>query len=257
MAARSKQRHPFAASVRIRARELARRPTVLLLFVVQAGVVLVLDVTAYLDAESAGRVGENLVMRGLQAGAVPGGLLFGVLAASVVGAEFSWSTERALLARDPRRGRFVALQLSIVLALAAVWILAQTLFAVGAGLLLRQITGPATAALQLGDLRPVWWAVAGLASATVIYALLGTAGALGFRGGLAGAVAVLAYGLLGELVLGPLWGPASDWTVYAATSSMAGDGDLPLSRCLIVVGAAVAVGLLAAFAAYHNREVRE
>lgn len=257
VAARSKQRHPFAGSVRIRARELARRPTVLLLFIVQAGVVLVLDVNTYLEAAGTGRVGENLVMRGLRAGAVPGGLLFGVLAASVVGAEFSWSTERALLARDPRRSRFVALQLSIVLALAAVWILLQAVFAAGAGLLLRQITGPATAPLPLEDLTPVWWAAAALASATVIYALLGTACALGFRGGLPGAVAVLAYGLLGELVLAPLWGPASDWTVYAATSSLAGDGDLPLERCLTVLGAAALLALAAAFAAYHNREVRE
>ena len=34
-------------------------------------------------------------------------------------------------------------------------------------------------------------------------------------------VGVLTYGLLGELVLGPLWRPAADLTVYKAATSLA------------------------------------
>src|SRR4249919_859655 len=104
--ARSTQRHPFAGAVRIRARELIRRPAVIGLFLLQAAVAAVLDGMLFVEVSSGGPVssdGASFVLRGLQAGVVPGGLLFGVLAAAVVGAEFNWATERALLARDPRR----------------------------------------------------------------------------------------------------------------------------------------------------------
>ena len=40
--------------------------------------------------------GDDLVLGGLRVTAVPGGMVFGVLVAAVVGAEFGWATERAL-----------------------------------------------------------------------------------------------------------------------------------------------------------------
>ena len=45
-------------------------------------------------------------------------------------------------------------------------------------------------------------------AASMLYGLLGAACALVLRGALAGVVALLAYGLLGELVLAPRWAPA-------------------------------------------------
>ena len=140
--ARSTQRHPFAGAVRIRARELIRRPSVLALFLLQATVAAVLDGMLFVEVSAGGAERASFVLRGLQAGVVPGGLLFGVLAAAVVGAEFNWATERAMLSRDPRRQRFVALQLTIVGALMVAWIAVQALFAVGVGFGLRALAGP-------------------------------------------------------------------------------------------------------------------
>jgi hypothetical protein len=257
--ARSRQRHPFLASARIRARELSRRPSVLGLFAVQLLVVVAVDLERALDLTGAGLGGDgDLVVTGLRAATSAGALVFGVLAAAVVGAEFAWSTERALLARDPRRPRFVALQLTIVVALAVVWIVVQTLFAVAAGLAIRRLTGDATPAIELADAGTLWRPVAALAASTLIYGLLGATFALGLRGSLAGAVAVLAYGLVGELVVGPLWLPAGRWTIRSAADSLAATGGgLTLDQSLWVLGAATVVALIAAFAVYAAREVRD
>jgi len=255
---RSRQRHPFLASARIRARELTRRPSVIALFAVQFLVVVAIDVESALDLTGAGiGRGDDLVTTGLTVAAVPGALIFGVLAAAVVGAEFAWSTERALLARDPRRPRFVALQLTIVATLALAWIVCQALFAAAAGLAVHLLTGDATPAVDLGAAGELWRPLAALAASTMIYGLLGAAFALGLRGSLAGAVAVLTYGLLGELVVGPLWLPAGRWTIHSATTSLAGDGALTVDQSLWVLGGAALVALVAAFAVYAGREVRE
>jgi hypothetical protein len=255
--ARSTHRHPFAGAVRIRARELARRPSVVGLFLLQATVAAVLDGMLFVEVSSGGAGGASFVLRGLQAGVVPGGLLFGVLAAAVVGAEFNWATERALLARDPRRQRFVALQLTVVAALMVFWVLVQALFAIGLGLGLRALLG--SLGPELDALAGSGLALAALAGATVFYGLLGTACALGFRGGLAGVVGVLTYGLLGELVLGPLWRPAADLTVYKAATSLAGQAAeaVPARQAAVILAASAATALLAAFAVYSGREVRE
>jgi hypothetical protein len=255
--ARSAHRHPFAGAVRIRARELARRPSVVGLFLLQATVAAVLDGMLFVEVSSGGAGGASFVLRGLQAGVVPGGLLFGVLAAAVVGAEFNWATERALLARDPRRQRFVALQLTVVAALMVFWVLVQALYAIGLGFGLRALLGPLGP--ELDALAASGLPLAALAGATVFYGLLGTACALGFRGGLAGVVGVLTYGLLGELVLGPLWRPAADLTVYKAATSLAGQAAeaVPARHAAIILAASAVTALLAAFAVYSGREVRE
>jgi hypothetical protein len=125
--------------------------------------------------------------------AVPGGLVFGVLVAAVVGAEFAWATERALLARDPRRLRFAGYQLAVAAVLALAWWAVQSLLAVTVAALL-QAGGGIVAGLA-------WNAPAHLAAlaaalaATLVYGLLGAACALVLRGALAGVVALLAYGL--------------------------------------------------------------
>ena len=250
--ARSKQRHPFAGAVRIRARELARRPTVVGLFLVQAVVLAVADGRLLAEALAGAEVG-SFVLRGLRVGVVPGGLLFGVLAAAVVGAEFNWATERALLARDPRRPRFVALQLAVVAALMAAWVLVQALLAVGAGLVLRLLLGSLDP--ELAVVREAGLAVGALAGATVFYGLLGTACALGLRGGLAGVVGVLTFGLLGELVLGPLLRPLGDLTVYSAATSLAGQGSVPLQQAITILAVWALFALALAFAVYSGREV--
>jgi hypothetical protein len=254
--ARSTQRHAFAGAVRIRARELVRRPSVVALFLLQATVTAVLDGMLFVEV-SGGADDASFVLRGLQAGVVPGGLLFGVLAAAVVGAEFNWATERALLARDPRRQRFVALQLTVVAALMVAWVLVQALFAGALGLGLRALLGPLETELDV--LAAAGLPLGALAGATVFYGLLGTACALGFRGGLAGVVGVLAYGLLGELVLGPLWRPAADLTVYRAATSLAGQAAeaVPARQAAAVLAASAVAALVAAFAVYSGREVRE
>ena len=255
--ARSTQRHPFAGAVRIRARELVRRPSVVALFLLQATVTAVLDGMLFVEVSAGGAEHASFVLRGLQAAVVPGGLLFGVLAAAVVGAEFNWATERALLSRDPRRQRFVALQLTIVAALMVAWIAVQALVAIGAGLGLRALAGPLGP--ELDALAASGLPLAAVAGATVFYGLLGSACALGFRGGLAGVVGVLTYGLLGELVLGPLWRPAAQLTVYTAATSLAGQAvrAVPVGQALIVLVASAILALLAAFAVYSGREVRE
>ena len=233
---RSFQRHPFAGAARIRAHELARRPQVVSAFLLQAAIVVALL--------AAGEDGGQ-VARALRAGVLPGGLLFGVLAAAVVGAELGWSTERALLARDPRRPRFVALQLTIVAALGAGWVLFQAGFALVAGTL---------AGLgRTGTAEPVGPVLAALVAVTVLYGLLGTAFALGLRGALPGAVGVLTFGLLGELAPGPFG------TVQAAAGSLAGmeAPPLPAGRAAAVLCAWIAVALGTAFAVYAGREVRD
>jgi hypothetical protein len=237
--ARSFQRHPFAGAARIRARELARRPQVVSAFVLQAAIVIAL---------LAAGDGGSQVVRALRAGVMPGGLLFGVLAAAVVGAELGWSTERALLARDPRRPRFVALQLTIVAALGAGWVLVQGGFALAAGTMAG--LGRAGTAEPVGPVGPV---LAALVAVTVLYGLLGTAFALGLRGALPGAVGVLTFGLLGELAPGPFG------TVRAAAGSLAGMEvpPLPAGRAVAVLCAWIAVALGAAFAVYAGREVRD
>jgi hypothetical protein len=257
--ARSKQRHPFAGAVRIRARELIRRPAVIGLFLLQATVAAVLDGMLFVEVSSGGADGASFVLRGLQAGVVPGGLLFGVLAAAVVGAEFNWATERALLARDPRRQRFVALQLTIVAALMVFWVLIQAAFAIALGLGLRALLGSLGPEVDALAISSSGLPLAALAGSTVFYGLLGTACALGFRGGLAGVVGVLTYGLLGELVLGPLWRPAADLTVYKAATSLAGQAAqaVPWRQAAVVLAASALVALVAAFAVYSGREVRE
>jgi hypothetical protein len=220
-------------------------------------VAAVLDGMLFVEVSSGGAGGASFVLRGLQAGVVPGGLLFGVLAAAVVGAEFNWATERALLARDPRRQRFVALQLTVVAALMVFWVLVQALFAIGLGFGLRALLGPLGP--ELDALAGSGLALAALAGATVFYGLLGTACALGFRGGLAGVVGVLTYGLLGELVLGPLWRPAADLTVYKAATSLAGQAAeaVPARQAAVILAASAVTALLASFAVYSGREVRE
>jgi hypothetical protein len=255
--ARSTQRHPFAGAVRIRARELVRRPSVLALFLLQATVTAVLDGMLFVEVTAGGAGRASFVLRGLQAGVVPGGLLFGVLAAAVVGAEFNWATERAMLSRDPRRQRFVALQLTIVAALMLAWIVVQALFAIGVGFGLRALAGPVGP--ELDALGAAALPLAALAGATVFYGLLGSACALGFRGGLAGVVGVLTYGLLGELVLGPLWRPAAELTVYTAATSLAGEAAsaVPPRQAAVVLATSAVVALLASFAVYSGREVRD
>ena len=218
--ARSTQRHPFAGAVRIRARELIRRPSVLALFLLQATVTAVLDGMLFVEVTAGG-------------------------------------AERAMLSRDPRRQRFVALQLTIVAALMVAWILVQALFATGVGFGLRALAGPV--APELDALAAAGLPLAALAGATVFYGLLGSACALGFRGGLAGVVGVLTYGLLGELVLGPLWRPAAELTVYAAATSLSGEAAsaVPPRQAAAVLAVSALVALLAAFAVYSGREVRE
>jgi hypothetical protein len=243
--------------VKIRARELIRRPGVVSLFLLQATVIAVLDAMLFVEVSSGAGADQGFVLRGLQAGVVPGGLLFGVLAASVVGAEFGWQTERALLARDPRRPRFVAMQLAIVAALFAGWVLVQLAVSALLGTGLRLLFGSLGPELDL--LAACGRALGAVGLATLFYGLLGTTFALGFRGGLAGVVGVLTYGLLGELVLGPLWRPAAGWTVYTAATSLAGQAvrAVPVEQALVVLVASAILALLAAFAVYSGREVRE
>jgi len=133
---------PFAGIVRIRGRELMRRPVVAAAVLIQIGVLITVELIEVLENAGSGGVTHDLVMLGLRTTAAPGGLIFGVLAAAVVGSEFTWATERALLARDPRRLRFVALQLALVTALAAAWAVVQSGFAAGLGVLLQAQAAP-------------------------------------------------------------------------------------------------------------------
>lgn len=244
--------HPFAGTVRLRARELLRRPVVAAALLIQSAVLIAVDLVDVLG-RGGGDEGRDLVLLGLRVVAAPGGLVFGVLAAAVVGSEFTWSTERALLARDPRRGRFVRLQLVVTATLALAWWAVQSLFAIGLGFALQLQAGP--------DPAEAWsWAVTGRALAavlavTLVYGLVGAACAIAARGALAGVVAVLAYGLLGELGLAPLWHPVDDWTLWTAATRLAGVGGLAVGRSLLVVAGVGVIALSASFTFYAGREI--
>ena len=247
--------HPFAGAVRLRVQELIRRPVVVAAFALQATALLGAELVGAVAADGMAGAGDDLVLGGLRAVAVPGGLLFGALVAAVVGAEFAWATERALLARDPRRLRFAGFQLAVAAALAVAWWALQSLLAVAAAMLLQAVGGI--------DSGAAWYASAhrtALAAAlvvTALYGLLGAACALVLRGALAGVVALLAYGLLGELVLAQRWEPASDWTVYASAARLVGQGSMPLSRAATVVVGAAVLALAGSLALYAVREVND
>jgi len=246
--------HPVTGTVRLRARELMRRPVVAVALLAQSAVLIAVDLVDVVGRDGDAEQGRDLVLLGLRVVAAPGGLVFGVLAAAVVGSEFTWSTERALLARDPRRGRFVALQLVVTATLALAWWVVQSLFAVGLGFALQLQAGPDPAA--------AWrWAANGRALAavgavTLVYGLVGAACAIAARGALAGVVAVLAYGLLGELGLAPLWHPVDDWTLWtSATRLVVGQGDPVPGQSLVVVAAVGLLALSASFTFYAGREI--
>jgi hypothetical protein len=88
-------------------------------------------------ADGLAGAGRDLVLGGLRVTAVPGGLVFGVLVAAVVGSEFGWATDRARLARDPRRLRFAGYQLAVAAVLALAWWAVQSLLAVTVAALLQ------------------------------------------------------------------------------------------------------------------------
>jgi hypothetical protein len=247
--------HPFAGAVRLRARELARRPVVLAAFSLQAMTLVAASVLAAVTGEGLAGAGSDLILGALRATAVPGGLLFGVLVAAVVGAEFGWATERALLARDPRRLRFAGYQLAVAATLAVAWWAVQSLLAVTVAALL-QAGGGIVAGVAWND--PAHRAaLAGALAATVVYGLLGAACALVLRGALAGVVALLAYALFGELVLAERWAPASGWTVYASAARLTGQGTTPVHRAALVVTLAFVVALAGCLALYARRQVRD
>src|SRR6266545_5148075 len=231
-----------------------RRPVVAAAVLIQIGVLITVDLIEVLQHPGPDTVTSDLVRLGLRATAAPGGLIFGVLAAAVVGSEFTWATERALLSRDPRRLRFVALQLSLVTVLAVVWTVVQSLFAVSLGALLESQNGA-------GPL-PAWtWSRGGTAllavlAVTEVYGLLGAACALACRGALAGVVAMLAYGLLGELGLAPLWEPADGWTLYTSAAELVErQGGASVIRPVLVVTGVGVIALAAGLTLYANREV--
>jgi hypothetical protein len=254
MAASAALVRPLAVTVRLRGRELMRRPVVAAAVLIQIGVLITVELIEVLDASESGGAVQDLVMLGLRTTAAPGGLIFGVLAAAVVGSEFTWATERALLSRDPRRLRFVALQLALVTSLAVAWAAVQSAFAAGLGVLLQAQAGPAqaepwTATRAAGALLAVL-------AVTEVYGLLGAACALACRGSLAGVVAILAYGLLGELGLAPLWEPTDGLTLYASAADLfqqqAGASTV---RPLLVVAGAGVIALAASLTLYANREI--
>ncbi|HEV2917624.1 MAG TPA: hypothetical protein VG673_00035 [Actinomycetota bacterium] len=247
--------HPLAGAVELRVRELARRPVVLAAFSLQAMALVAAVVAGAVAAEGLAGAGDDLILGGLRVTAVPGGLILGVLVAAVVGAEFGWATERALLARDPRRLRFAGYQLAVAAVLALAWWATQGLVAVTVAALL-QAGGGITAATAWNH--PAHWAaLAAALAASLVYGLLGAACALVLRGALAGVVALLAYGLLGELVLAPQWAPASGWTVYASAARLAGQGTTSVGRAALVVALAFVVALAGCLALYARRQVRD
>ena len=132
-----RRRSPLAGAVGLRARELARRPEVVAAFTLQAMALVAAVVLAAVAAEGLAGAGNDLILGGLRVTAVPGGLLCGVLVAAVVGSEFGWATERALLARDPRRLRFAGYQLAVAAVLALAWWATQGLVAVTVAALLQ------------------------------------------------------------------------------------------------------------------------
>jgi hypothetical protein len=244
---------PFSGTIRLRGRELMRRPVVAAAVLIQLGVLITVELIEVLEGVGPDGPGRDLILLGLRAVAAPGGLIFGVLAAAVVGSEFTWATERAMLSRDPRRLRFVALQLGLVTALAVTWWAVQSLFAVGLGGLLQTQAGPAQEAA--GGTAAVIGSLAAVLIVTEVYGLLGAACALACRGALAGVVAMLAYGLLGELGLLPLWDPADGWTLYASAAELVDPQGTSLARPLLVVIGAGVIGLAASLTLYANREI--
>ena len=247
--------HPFAGAVALRARELARRPVVVAAFSLQATALAATELLAAVSGESLAGAGDDLVLGGLRVTAVPGGLVFGVLVAAVVGAEFGWATERALLARDPRRLRFAGYQLAVAAVLAGAWWAVQSLLAVVVAALLQAAGGIVSGAAW--DAPAHRAALAAALAASMLYGLLGAACALVLRGALAGVVALLAWGLLGELVLAPRWAPASGWTVWTSAARLAGQGTTPLPRAVLVVVLAFGLALGGCLAAYARRQVRD
>jgi hypothetical protein len=248
-----RRRHPFAGAVRLRAGELARRPVVAAAFSLQAMAVLGAELLGAVGAE--GLAGDDLVLGGLRMTAVPGGLVFGALVAAVVGAEFGWATERALLARDPRRLRFAGYQLAVAAVLALAWWAVQSLLADTAGALLQ--AGGGIGAELAWNAPAHQAALAAALAATLVYGLLGAACALVLRGALAGVVALLAYGLLGELVLAPRWAPATGWTVSTSAARLAGQGTTPVARAALVVTLAFVLALAGCLTLYARRQVRD
>jgi hypothetical protein len=247
--------HPFAGAVALRARELARRPVVLAAFAVQATALVGTELLAAVGGDDLAGAGDDLVLGGLRVTAVPGGLVFGVLVAAVVGAEFGWATERALLARDPRRLRFAGYQLAVAAVLAGAWWAVQSLLAVTVAALLQ--AGGGIDAGAAWDAPAHRAALAAALAATLVYGLLGAACALVLRGALAGVVALLAYGLLGELVLAPRWEAASGWTLYTSAARLAGQGTTPMPRAALVVAGAFIVALAGCLGLYARRQVRD
>jgi hypothetical protein len=249
------RRHPFAGAVRLRANELARRPVVVAAFTAQAMVVAGAELVGAVSAEGLAGAGHDLVLGGLRVTAVPGGLVFGVLVAAVVGAEFGWATERALLARDPRRLRLAGYQLAVAAVLALAWWAAQSLLAVTVAALLQAGGGIVS---EVGWNAPAHRAaLAAALAAILLYGLLGAACALVLRGALAGVVALLAYGLLGELVLAPQWAPATGWTIYTSAARLTGQGTTPVARAALVVTLAFVLTLAGCLALYARRQVRD
>jgi hypothetical protein len=248
-------RYPLAGAVRLRVRELARRPVVLAGFSLQAMALVGAELLAAVNADGLAGSGDDLILGGLRATAVPGGLVFGVLVAAVVGSEFGWATERALLARDPRRLRFAGYQLAVAAVLAVAWWAVQSLLAFTVAALLQAGGGIAAGAAWNDPAHRA--AVAAALAATLLYGLLGAACALVLRGALAGVVALLAYGLFGELVLAPQWAPASGWTVYASAARLTGQGTTPMARAALVVALAFVVALAGCLTLYARRQVRD
>ena len=87
-----RHRYPLAGAVRLRARELARRPMVLAAFSLQAMALVGAELLGAVTGDGLAGAGDDLVLGGLRVLAVPGGLVFGVLVAAVVGSEFGWAT---------------------------------------------------------------------------------------------------------------------------------------------------------------------
>jgi hypothetical protein len=247
--------HPFAGAVALRARELARRPLVVAAFALQATAVATAELLAAVTGDGLAGAGDDLVLGGLRLIVAPGGLVFGVLVAAVVGAEFGWATERALLARDPRRLRFAGYQLAVAAVLALAWWAVQSLLAVTVAALLQAGGGIVAGAAWSAPAHRA--ALAAALVVTLVYGLLGAACALVLRGALAGVVAVGAYGLLVELVIAPQWAPASGWTLRAAATRLAGQGDIPLGRAVLVIMVAAGVILAGCLALYARRQVRD
>jgi hypothetical protein len=251
----ARYRYPLAGAVRLRARELARRPVVVAAFSLQAMALVGAELLAAVTGEGLAGAGDDLICGGLRVTAVPGGLVLGALVAAVVGSEFGWATERALLARDPRRLRFAGYQLAVAAVLALSWWAVQSLLAVTVAALLQAgggiVAGVAWNAPAHGA------ALAAALVATLLYGLLGAACALVLRGALAGVVALLAYGLLGELLLAPRWAPASGWTVSTSAARLAGQGTTPMPRAALVVTLAFVLALAGCLALYARRQVRD